>query len=466
MALSLPPWGWWPLAWLGLAGLYSLIEDEPWRRRLLLGWVAGLGQFGIGLFWMLEFTLPGGLLAIVFSALFIAAAAALTPASGGWRRAIAFPAALLLCEAVRVRWPFGGTPPGGLSLGQIAGPLGATARIGGPLLLGALAAAVAVGLAGRGWARRVVPVGIAIALGVLAVVAPAGESTGESLDVGLVQGGGRRGFRASETDADAVYQRHLDATDRLRGRLDLILWPEDVIDIEGDIGESTAADDLAAVALRHQATLVAGVVEGEGSDHFRNAAVAWSPAGEIVGRYEKFHRVPFGEFVPFRSLVEKVADLSDVPADAIVGTTPNVLDTPAGRLGVAISYEVFFVDRGREATARRAGVILVPTNAASFTTSQVPTQEIAAAQLLAVSSGRTVLQAAPTGYSAVITHDGRVRARSVLGRQQVIHARAPLRRGRTLYARMGDYPLLVVAAGALLTARSRIVRSRVASSPT
>ena len=110
--------------------------------------------------------------------------------------------------------------------------------------------------------------------------------------------------------------------------------------------------------------------------------------------------------------------------------------------------------------------MLVPTNAASFRTSQVPTQEIAAAQLLAVSSGRTVLQTAPTGYSAMVTHDGRVRARSVLGRQQVIHARAPLRRGRTVYARMGDYPLLVVAAGALLTARSRVVRSRVASSPT
>ena len=118
---------------------------------------------------MLEFTLPGGLLAIVFSALFVAAASVLTPANGGWRRAIAFPAALLLCEAARVRWPFGGTPPGGLSLGQIAGPLGATARIGGPLLLGALAAALAVGLAERRWSRRVVPIGITVALGLLAV---------------------------------------------------------------------------------------------------------------------------------------------------------------------------------------------------------------------------------------------------------------------------------------------------------
>ena len=456
VALSLPPWGVWPLAWLGLYGLYGLIEKQAWRRRLLIGWVAGLGHFGIGLFWMTEFTLPGGILAILFSALFVAVAAALTPATPGWRRAIAFPAALLLLEAVRMRWPFGGVPPGGLALGQIAGPLGATARVGGPLVIVGLTAAIGVGLAERTWLRRLVPIGAAVVIGLLAVIAPGGSPTGETIDVGLVQGGGRRGFRAVDSDAAEVYQRHLDASERLRGPLDLVLWPEDVIDVEGNVATSEVSDELGTIADRNQATVVAGVVEGEGTDHFRNAAVAWAPGGDIVDRYEKFHRVPFGEWIPFRSLVDRVADLSAVPADAIVGRGPNVLDTPAGRLGVAISYEVFFADRGREATQRGAGVLLVPTNAASFSTSQVPTQEIAAARLLAVASGRTVLQAAPTGYSAVITHDGRVRARSVLGRRQVIQARVTMRSGRTIYTRMGDYPLILLAGGLLLTARSRV----------
>jgi apolipoprotein N-acyltransferase len=295
-----------------------------------------------------------------------------------------------------------------------------------------------------------------VAVGIVGAVAPAGAPTGKRIDVGIVQGGGRRGFRAIETNPDDVYAAHVAASDALLRRpLDLVLWPEDVIAVDGDVAASQVATDLGGLARDYHATVVAGVVEGEGTDHFRNAAVAWSPAGDIVGRYEKVHRVPFGEYVPFRSLVDKVADLSAVPDDAIVGHGPNVLATPAGTLGVAISYEVFFADRGREATRKGAGVLLVPTNAASFKTTQVPTQEVAAARLLATASGRSVLQAGPTGYSAVITHDGRVRQRSILGRRQVLHDRISLRRGRTVYGILGDLPLLLASLALVLTAWSR-----------
>jgi apolipoprotein N-acyltransferase len=457
--LSLPPWGWWPLAFVGFAGLYRIVEGEPWRRRLLFGWVAGLGQFGIGLFWMTEFTLPGGILAILASALFVAAAAVITPATGGWRRAVALPGALVLLEALRCAFPFGGVPPGGIWLGQIAGPLGVAARVGGPLLLVALASLVGIAVAERDRRAGVVAAVAVVGLTVLGTVAPSGEPTGRTLKVGLVQGGGRRGFRAVESNPSDVYDAHLQATDLLRPPLGLVLWPENVIDVEGDVAGTPVATEAAGVARRFNATFVTGVVEGEGTDHFRNLAVAWSPDGRTVGRYEKVHRVPFGEYVPGRSLVGRIADLSAVPSDAIKGRGPNVLATPAGRLGVAISYEVFFADRGREATKRRADLMLVPTNAASFRTSQVPTQELAAARVLAVASGRTVLQAGPTGYTAVVTHDGRVRARSVLGRREVIQRTIVLRSGRTIYARLGDGPWLILGAAGILTARSRVRKS-------
>ena len=447
VALSLPPWGWWPLAFAGFALLYRVLEDKPWRRRLLLGWVSGLGHFAIGLFWMTEFTLPGGILGILFSATFIAVAAMLTPAQPGWRRAVAFPCALLLLEALRVRFPFGGVPPGGIALGQIGGPLGPAARLGGPLLLVALPALVGM--------ARLASVALAVGLAALGVVLPAGHPTGRRIDVALVQGGGPRGFRAIDTEQAGVYEAHIKASARIPSRVDLVLWPEDVVDVEGNVADTPAAADLAAIARQHHASLIAGVVEGSGTDHFHNAAVAWSPDGAIVGRYEKVHRVPFGEWVPFRSLVRRVADLSAVPADAIAGRGPNILRTPAGRLGVAISYEVFFPDRGRNATRRAADLLLVPTNAASFKTSQMPTQEIAASRLLAVSAGRTVLQAAPTGYTAVVTHDGRVRQRSVLSRRQVLRARVTLRGGRTPYAVVGDWPWVGLAMAGVLTARSR-----------
>ena len=228
------------------------------------------------------------------------------------------------------------------------------------------------------------------------------------------------------------------------------LAPENVIDLDGPLAGSPGAGVVADLARRLQATVVAGVTEPERATHFRNAAVAWDPSGEIIGRYEKVRRVPFGEYVPLRSLIRRVVNLDLVPRDAVPGRGPNVLVTPAGRLGVLISYEVFFADRNRAAMRHHEELILVPTNAASFSTTQVPTQEVAAARLRAIEAGRDLVQSAPTGYSVLVDHRGRALGRSTLGHHQVVYGTVRLRRGRTLYARGGDLPVLVLAAAALV----------------
>ena len=92
----------------------------------------------------------------------------------------------------------------------------------------------------------------------------------------------------------------------------------------------------------------------------------------------------------------------------------------------------------------------MPTNASSYRTSQVPTQEVAAAQLRAWETGRDVIQAAPTGYSALIDADGRVLKRSTLGRSQVIAGTVTLRNGRTVFMRLGDIPYVLLAILGLL----------------
>src|SRR5439155_25318632 len=156
---------------------------------------------------------------------------------------------------------------------------------------------------------------------------------------------------------------------------------------------------------------VAGVVEDAGPRHFRNAAVVWAPGAGRVSRYDKVHRVPFGEYIPLRSVIEHLADLSLVPDDAVTGHGTGLLraPAPAGRLGAVISYEVFFADRARSAIVAGGQVLLVPTNAASFKTGQVPAQELGAARMRAIETGRDVVQAAPTGYTAAIGAGGAVR---------------------------------------------------------
>ncbi|HWC10727.1 MAG TPA: hypothetical protein VG455_05840, partial [Acidimicrobiales bacterium] len=76
LALSLPPWGWWPLGIVGAAVLVGFLRDLPWRRRLLTGFAAGVGLYGIGMWWMTEFSAPGYVLTALLEGLIVAAAMA------------------------------------------------------------------------------------------------------------------------------------------------------------------------------------------------------------------------------------------------------------------------------------------------------------------------------------------------------------------------------------------------------
>ncbi len=506
IALSLPPFGWWPLGIAGLAAFATLLFGRPARRRVLLGAALGVGQYGIGLWWVTQLNADGYVAVVLLSMLFTAAAGAVV-ASRRWSGVlVGLPAALMASDYFRGRFPFGGLPLGGIALGQAAGPLAPVARLGGPLLVTGVTAAAGAALAvmmpalssGREKgaqpgasapsstgrtnhdskvlplrnfgavvrARGTVPAAMALVVVVVLVAAgrmgPDGSGSGphRTISVAAVQGGGARGLHAGQVDPQVVFQRQADATAALRPPIDLAVWPEDVVKVEQPIGQTPEAATLGQLATRLGATIVAGVVEDVGTDRFRNAAVAWSPSGVIVARYDKVHRVPFGEYIPGRGFFAHVANLDLVPRDEIAGRGPGLLDTPAGSLGTVISYEVFFQDRTRAAIAAGGELLVVPTNASSYQSSQVPSQEVAAAQLRAWESGRDTIQAAPTGYSALIDHKGRVLARSVLGRRQVVTGTLTLRHGRTVFLRVGDLPVVVLALLGLIAPIRPVPRPR------
>jgi apolipoprotein N-acyltransferase len=461
LAFSLPPWGFWPLGPIGFAVLAWRLADLGATRRLLAGAAVGVGQFAIGIYWITEFQAVGFVALLVLETSFVALATLVTPP--GRARLFVLPAALALAEAGRGRWPFGGLPLGGVALGQAGGPLAPAVRLGGPLLLLAITVVAGVGVCELVVGRRVLVPAIAavVTAGVALVGAAdtAGHATG-TLRVASVQGGGVRGLRAIASDPEAVYLRHLQATAKVQPPVDLVLWPEDVVDLDGPLSEAPEQQEIGRLATGLGTTLVAGVVEAAGPDHFRNAAVAWAPNGQVVDRYEKVHRVPFGEYLPMRGLISHLAGTGLIPRDAIAGRGSGQIRTPAGPFGVVISYEVFFADRARSGIRAGGEVLLVPTNASSFRTSQVPTQEVAAARLRALETGRDVIQAAPTGYGAVIDSRGRLLARTHLGRQQVLQAVVHRRRGRTWYLRWGDGPVVggaigLVALGWLIDRRRR-----------
>ena len=294
-----------------------------------------------------------------------------------------------------------------------------------------------------------------MALAIGADHAPDGGPSVGSVTTAAVQGGGARGFRKSQIDPSVVLAAQMSAT-RLLEQLDhgvspqLVLWPEDVVSLDTPLSESPEQSVLADLARSLHTTLVVGVTENVSSTAFRNEVVAWGPDGTIVSRFEKVHRVPFGEYVPDRSFFAHLGNLASVPLDAVPGTGTGLLPTPAAPLGAMISYEVFYADRGRPSVRDGAQLLIVPTNTSSYATAQVPTQEIAASEIQAVQQGRDLLQSAPTGYSAAITNRGVLLQRSVLGERQVITATLARRVGWTLYVRYGDLPVLLVASLAVI----------------
>ena len=236
-----------------------------------------------------------------------------------------------------------------------------------------------------------------------------------------------------------------------------MLWPEDVVDVPGVLAGSPEEQALAALAADLRTTIVAGVVEDLDDDRFRNAVVVFGPDGRMIDRYDKVHLVPFGEYIPARPLLRPPGRRVRRPPRRHRRHGDRRVDTPAGRLGVLISYEVFFADRGRAAVRAGGRLLLVPTNASSFDDAQVPAHELAVARLRAVETGRWVVQAAPTGYSAVIDHRGRVLSAAAWAAAAVLRHDVQLRTGRTAlrHPRTGPRAFSLAVALLLLWIRRR-----------
>jgi apolipoprotein N-acyltransferase len=471
VALAMPPWGFWPLAFVGVACFDIALGDEPTRsRRAWAGFAFGLPWMLLGMAWMWFLTVPGYLVTSLLFAALHAAAAAVAP-TGTWRT-VGRPAAHTVAEIVRMLVPFGGVPLATLGISQAGGPLLVVARVGGVILLTWLVFQVAVVVAEP--LRRVVtarlggsPVstilrplesvglGAAVVIVVVAIVAPSGHDRDvEPLTIAAVQGGGEQGTSALNVPSSRVTRAHLDATATIEpdDDLDLVVWPENGIDVDDmAFADSQALVDVTAEAARLDVPFAIGVtVDSEFSAYpsegsFVNAQLVVTPDGEITSGYEKVRIVPFGEYVPLRGVLAALgAPLDQIPSDAVRGRDPAVIELPDGtRLGVMISWEVFFGDRGR--SGADSDILINPTNGASYTGTLVQTQQVASSRLRAMETGRWVVQVSPTGFSAFVSPDGDVFQRTDVSERRVITMDVPLRTGSTWYTTLGDAPWILAA---------------------
>lgn len=460
----MPPWGWWPLAFVGLA-LFTAFEHRARSSsdRFLSGFLFGCGWYLPAMSWMWFLTPPGYIVAVMMFASLHGIASLI---SGNSRfetsHVVAAPALHTLAEALRLSFPFGGVPLATLGISQVSGPLNRVASIGGVIALTWLTWQIAALItrrthrfAGEQPWRRAGWISTA-AMIVVGALAPSGTDTGRSLRIVAIQGGGPQGTRAIYSNPRDVVERHLKATRLVASPsndepIDLVVWPENVIDV-ATFETSQELREVVAEARRLDAPISVGITEDVDARNFTNAQVIVTPDGDVTSRYDKVRRVPFGEYMPLRGLLAAIgAPVDLVPRDALAGNGPAILEIPTSgdpeRAAVAISWEIFFAGRVREGVERNAGFVINPTNGSSYTWTVLQTQQIASSRLRALETGRWVVQVSPTGFSAFVSPSGDVIDRTGVSEQAVLDKVVPMRSGHTVYASVGDGPwILLVAA--------------------
>jgi apolipoprotein N-acyltransferase len=472
---AFPPLNWWPAEIVGVAAVPLVLRGRSVRSGARLGMLVGLGM------WVptVSFLQPIGIDAWVVLALLeslwfalMGGALVLVGRLRWWPLASAL--VWVGQEFLRSRWPFDGFPWARLAFSQADGPLVRLAALGGaPLvsfavaLAGALLAYVAVRRE-----RRAMTALAAVALVVLAPLAVRLPTAGTARDgapssavVAAVQGNVPRLGLEEFAQRHAVTQDHLEETRRLaadvaagrRPAPQIVIWPENASDFDPRTDPVARAQVDAASAAVGVPMLIGAVIDGPGPDHVQNAAIVWSPTDGPGQLYVKRHLVPFGEYLPFRSVLSKlVSEFSLIPKDFVPGHRPGTLQVGAVRVADAICFEVADDAVVRQAVTGGGRLLVVQTNNASYEHrgdsgyGGETAQQLSISRLRAIESGRAVVVAATSGVSAMIAPNGAVLARTGVFRPGLLDMRLPLRDPLTVADRVGAWPDWILSGAALL----------------
>ncbi|MBZ5645983.1 MAG: apolipoprotein N-acyltransferase [Acidobacteriia bacterium] len=169
-----------------------------------------------------------------------------------------------------------------------------------------------------------------------------------------------------------------------------------------------------------------------------NSAALMSPAGQWVGRYDKVHLVPFGEYVPFKSLLRFAQSLMKETGDFSPGTERTVFTLNGHKLGVFICYESVFPDEIRIFAARGAEVFLNISNDGWFGDTGAPYQHLNMARMRAIENRRWLLRGTNSGITGAIDPYGRMVTRAPRHERIAIDVPYAYRSDTTFYTRHGD----------------------------
>ncbi|MEO0752978.1 MAG: apolipoprotein N-acyltransferase [Pseudomonadota bacterium] len=455
-ALGQAPFGLWPATVLSLGALFALLRQaRSGKQALGLSWAAGMGYFAVALMWIVEPFLVDiarhGWMA-PFALLGVSVGFGLFWAVAGWAtfklrgQAIAFICAFVIVEAVR-GYALTGFPWAQLGHVLIDTPLLALAPFGGSLGLTALVLFAAVPVAylnERAWGKAIAAVlFFGFLHGAALAVRPVSGPKADSPTIRMIHTNEAQETRWDPALIPANFDRKLAFTAAVTDgpKPDLIVWPETSVPVLLERADAA----LAAVADEALGSpVVAGLQRFDGED-FYNSLIRLNGEGEVDVIYDKHHLVPFGEYVPFGDILAKfgIFGLADTTGGGYAaGPGPQVIDFgPLGKALPLICYEgVFPQDVG--GYDERPSFLLLITNDAWFGEVSGPYQHLAQARLRSAEQGLPMIRAANTGVSAMIDAYGHITHQMSLGEAGWLDAPLPPALPKTIYARIGDLPIV------------------------
>ena len=194
-----------------------------------------------------------------------------------------------------------------------------------------------------------------------------------------------------------------------------------------------------------------------------NSASLISPSGDWVGRYDKVHLVPFGEYVPFKRVFAFAGGLTKEVGDFARGTSRAPLDAGGTKLGVFICYESIFPDEVRRSAANGAQVFVNISNDGWYGDSGAYAQHLKQARMRAVENARWLLRDTNTGVTASIDPYGRIVARVPRKVRTVLNASYAVSNVTTLYTRHGDWFAYLCAIISVVALLAGLLKSKAAN---
>jgi apolipoprotein N-acyltransferase len=220
---------------------------------------------------------------------------------------------------------------------------------------------------------------------------------------------------------------------------ELIVWPESAAPFYFLAEGPPTRAVMQGVAAAGTSFLIGAPsfeLKGQKADYF-NSAYLVAP-GEILGKYDKAHLVPFGEYTPFKEYLPFLGKIVEHVGDFKAGPEGHTLALGGRRLGIQICYEVIFPELAAGQVRNGAALLITITNDAWYGQTAGPYQHFTLAAMRAVENRRALVRAANTGISGFVDPVGRVFDATPLEVEAAIVRPLPLLRAESVYTRHGD----------------------------